>query len=353
MTEAPLVSVGIPTFNTVSTLSGLLTNVRTQTYANLEILISDNGSTDGTPQKCRELSALDARIKTFLHPTNNGSAWNFDYLLRKSSGSFFVWAAPGDVWHETYIERCVEVLLKDRLVSLVHSEQQRIDRSGQLVGLPFQNIRNLSDSPSERWRHAISHLELHMAVYGVMRRADAVAIRPVQPSSGSDLVFLAEMSLRGKIEQVPEVLFWKTVPAHGLPDRSARELKFLVSGRQGVGLRHMLPHADMTFEAIRSLRSAQLLPKVRRHLEMMTVLSYFMKTYWSRDLASVLRHILGIETYSWLLMRVRNLRVPLLHRWKHPPTKGREEPSRAKSERPEYVSDSPQTIAPAPPPNSK
>lgn len=305
MTDLPLVSVGIPTFNTASTLHSLLDNVKKQTYSNLEILISDNGSTDGTPQLCHDLAEANENIRTFLHPTNRGAAWNFDYLLRMSTGSFFVWVTPGDIWHETFIERCVDLLRKNPQVSLVHSGQQRLDRNGQPVGAAFLDVRNLDDSPTERWIHAIAHMELHMAIYGVMRRADATAVRPIQPSSGSDLVFLAEMSLRGRIEQIPEVLFWKSVPPQGISDRSARELKFLLSGKRGLGLRHVFPHADLTLEAIRSLSSAQLPHRVRRHLKTVTTSSYFLKNRWIRDLASVLRHILGPKTYSFLLTRHR------------------------------------------------
>ena len=61
MNGSPLVTVGIPTYNRASALTRALESVLAQDYTNLEVVISDNASTDDT---CPKLSGLDPRIQT-------------------------------------------------------------------------------------------------------------------------------------------------------------------------------------------------------------------------------------------------------------------------------------------------
>ena len=61
----PLVSIGLPVFNGEKSLSQALETLLNQDYRNLEIIISDNGSTDRTPAICEEFLQKDARVKYY------------------------------------------------------------------------------------------------------------------------------------------------------------------------------------------------------------------------------------------------------------------------------------------------
>lgn len=104
----PLVSIGLRPSGSPEKLAATLRNLQAQTYANLEITVSD----DVTPgpaiiQLLREFSALDPRIKYFLHPTRLDPLSHLKFLLAKATGEFYAWAADGVEWDPRFIERCL------------------------------------------------------------------------------------------------------------------------------------------------------------------------------------------------------------------------------------------------------
>ena len=79
--NSPLVSVGLPVFNGEMGLAMALNALLKQDYINLEIIISDNGSTDRTPEICEEFLKKDKRIKYYRSSENRGSNWNFNKVF--------------------------------------------------------------------------------------------------------------------------------------------------------------------------------------------------------------------------------------------------------------------------------
>ena len=73
----PLVSIGMPIFDAEQYLVGALRAVLAQDYPNFELIISDNGSKDGTKEICLEFQKTDSRIRYIRHPKNLGASKNF------------------------------------------------------------------------------------------------------------------------------------------------------------------------------------------------------------------------------------------------------------------------------------
>src|SRR5665213_1730343 len=84
----PTVSIGIPVYNGELYLREALDAAVAQTYPEIEIVVSDNGSSDSTEAICREYVAQDSRIKYFRHDVNRGAAWNHNFVVRASTGSY-------------------------------------------------------------------------------------------------------------------------------------------------------------------------------------------------------------------------------------------------------------------------
>ena len=103
MTLEPLVSIGIPVYNSDDTIAACLRTVLNQTYRNIEVVISDNCSTDKTANICKDFAAVDSRISLVLQDKNIGPAANFDYVLSKSTGSYFMWVAADDIKSENFV----------------------------------------------------------------------------------------------------------------------------------------------------------------------------------------------------------------------------------------------------------
>lgn len=105
----PLVSVGMPTYNNPKGLERALKLITAQTYANIEIIISDNGSaTDETELLAKEFQKNDPRIRFFKHTQNGGAVFNFKFVLQNAEGEYFFWAADDDEWTDNFIEECVK-----------------------------------------------------------------------------------------------------------------------------------------------------------------------------------------------------------------------------------------------------
>lgn len=111
---APLISIGIPTYNRPEGLCRTLTEITNQTYRNLDIIVSDNASpTEGTEKVVREFMRSDQRIKYIKQATNLGIHQNFQFVLEKAQGEYFIWCADDD-WHEPeFIESLLGALSVD------------------------------------------------------------------------------------------------------------------------------------------------------------------------------------------------------------------------------------------------
>jgi glycosyltransferase involved in cell wall biosynthesis len=108
-----LVSIGIPTYNRPVLLRRALKKLTTQTYKNLEIIVSDNASPGNeTANVVAEFMAHDPRISYFRQLKNLGVHNNYFFVFEKAKGEFYMWAADDDQWEPWFVERCVEALVQ-------------------------------------------------------------------------------------------------------------------------------------------------------------------------------------------------------------------------------------------------
>jgi glycosyltransferase involved in cell wall biosynthesis len=92
----PLVSIGLPVYNGEMDIARALDCLLAQTFANFELIIADNASTDGTERICRAYAARDSRIRYVRHAQNLGAIANFSFVLQEAVGDYFMWAAADD-----------------------------------------------------------------------------------------------------------------------------------------------------------------------------------------------------------------------------------------------------------------
>jgi len=97
--DQPLVSIVIPTFNRKQTLGRAVASALNQTYPNIEIVISDNASTDGSLDAIGDLTS-DPRVKVLRNDSNIGAVANWKTALEATSGDYvkIVWS---DDWMES------------------------------------------------------------------------------------------------------------------------------------------------------------------------------------------------------------------------------------------------------------
>lgn len=94
------VTVAIPTFNRLPMLERAVESSRQQTYADIEIVISDNGSADGTKEYIKSLT--DSRIRVIQHSSNLGMVRNWDSCLSQATGEYILLLSDDDYFQDTH-----------------------------------------------------------------------------------------------------------------------------------------------------------------------------------------------------------------------------------------------------------
>jgi hypothetical protein len=97
MNDAPLVSVIIPVHNRATVLSDTLTSIRQQTYQNFEIIVVDDGSSDGSHAMAQKFADEDRRIKVLRQP-NGGVSVARNTAIAHASGELIAFLDADDVW---------------------------------------------------------------------------------------------------------------------------------------------------------------------------------------------------------------------------------------------------------------
>src|SRR5688572_22439365 len=111
--DVPLLSVGMPVFNEGRSIANALDAILVQTYSNIEVIVSDNASTDATSDICLDYERRDSRVRYHRNSENFGGAENFNRAFALASGKYFCWAAGHDERTPDFGARCVEVLERD------------------------------------------------------------------------------------------------------------------------------------------------------------------------------------------------------------------------------------------------
>lgn len=204
----PLVSVGLPVYNGERYLREAVESILAQEYRNLELIISDNASKDGTEAICREYAARDPRVRYYRSAKNMGAVHNFNRVFKLAQGEYFMWAAFDDVRHPEYVRRCVEALESNSEAVLCCTDVHLIDEEGRDLDDPRwpRGIRPAGRTPRERIRE-LARATFWYDFYGLMRSSVLRNTRLAQPVWGFDVVVLMEMCLRGPVVVVPEPLF--------------------------------------------------------------------------------------------------------------------------------------------------
>lgn len=116
---SPLVSVIIPVFNTVSTLKRAVQSVCHQTYSNVELILIDDSSTDGSGELCDVLATKDSRIRTIHQPTNQGVEEARYRAIKETQGKYVMFCDSDDWMIKDIVEKCVEIAERED-VDAVH-----------------------------------------------------------------------------------------------------------------------------------------------------------------------------------------------------------------------------------------
>jgi glycosyltransferase involved in cell wall biosynthesis len=140
MNNEHLVSVVLGTYNGEKYLDEQLDSIIRQTYPNIEIIITDDCSTDRTPDILKKYSGKYENIKVYYNEKNLGLIRNFENALQYSNGEYIAFADQDDIWLLDKIQRLVDNI-GDNI--LIYSDSAYIDAEGKRTGKKISDYRNL------------------------------------------------------------------------------------------------------------------------------------------------------------------------------------------------------------------
>jgi glycosyltransferase involved in cell wall biosynthesis len=251
MTWRPVVSIGMPLYNAERHVAEALDSLLAQDYANFELIVSDNASSDATESICRAYAARDSRISYHRSESNQGAVWNFNRVRELARGECFMWAAHDDLRAPQFISSCVAALDARPEAVLCCTGVGFIDESGKEIEPWVELVRPVGKTVGSRVR-AIARARYWLDVYGLIRGSALAQTRPAQPVWGFDVVTEMELCLRGAVAFVPERLFFY----RGDPQKTPQ----LVAATLGTGVGPGPVPVNWTAMALELARAIQLAP---------------------------------------------------------------------------------------------
>jgi glycosyltransferase involved in cell wall biosynthesis len=190
-------TVLLPTYNRAGSLPSAVDSVLNQTYGALELLISDNASTDDTQTVCEAYVQRDERVRYFRQPVNRGPIPNFNWLLSQTQTEYLLMLADDDWLDPDYVERCVEIIEADRSLSIVTgaTRYHEGDAPPDLV----LNTNLTERSGSRRVLRYLRNSWSSAAFYGLLRTSAVQRSLPIPNVMGADWLFVASMSFSGRV----------------------------------------------------------------------------------------------------------------------------------------------------------
>ena len=170
------VAIGLPVYNGEAFVEEAIESILAQTFADFELIISDNASNDRTAEICRRYVSRDERVRYVKQSVNLGAAANHNAVVRLSRSEYFKWAAHDDVLAHEFIQECVRVLDHDETIVLCspatvlinedsspvrYSAEQRamVDSYGRNWPVtPEKNPLLMSDDPADRFAAVLMNM---------------------------------------------------------------------------------------------------------------------------------------------------------------------------------------------------
>lgn len=131
MEQTPLISVIVPVYNIMDYLPRCVRSITAQTWQNIEIILVDDGSTDGTGQLCDNLAGEDDRIRVF-HKPNGGSSSARNLGISQAGGEYFGFVDSDDYIEPDMYERLIKAAL-EKDAAMVQVGRDEVDEQGKAL----------------------------------------------------------------------------------------------------------------------------------------------------------------------------------------------------------------------------
>lgn len=214
--STPLVSIAIATYNRGHLIGRTLESLLRQSVGDFEIIISDDASSDGTPDLCTSLARAEPRIRYRRNDSRLGLGGNCSRVLAMTRGEFVVLAGDDDLYEPAFLERLLAPMQSDPSLSIVASSVDLIDGDDVVVRQMSQRFAGEPAGSALHNANRMLWLGYGNLMTGLYRREHLMRTWLYRPAyrddwEAIDLLFLFEMALQGGVIAIPEVLLHKRI----------------------------------------------------------------------------------------------------------------------------------------------
>lgn len=154
MSAAPLVSILIPVYNRADCIAQTLACALGQTVTDLEVVVVDNCSTDGSWELIQAAAAQDARVRAFRNDSNIGPVRNWLRCVREATGTYGKILWSDDLLHPSFLARALPEIADDE-VGFVYSPALVFSGEDPLQGVPYYDTVPAGVRPSAEFIEGI------------------------------------------------------------------------------------------------------------------------------------------------------------------------------------------------------
>jgi len=234
MKKSPLVSIGIPTYNRSKDLLPVIQSFLRQSYKNIEVIISDNHSTDDTARVCRALAKKDARIRYVRQVKGIPAIANFNATLKKAKGEYFMWGADDDMWDKEYVKLCVATFSHEPTSTVLVTpkfcvtDQKKHIRKDQRCSFSNYTKKYLDLASYLREDFGGFKADVFFGFYRTAFLKEIGGYKQLSALAASDILTMHEVLCKGKVRLLNKVLFLKQEYYPDADDKQkVRKHKFL------------------------------------------------------------------------------------------------------------------------------
>ena len=291
------VIIGLPVYNSQKHLGAAIESHLSQSFTDFSLVISDNGSTDSTPDICAEYASKDKRIKYLRSDENRGILWNHRRVLEgiDRPEQYFRWAGGDDIMEPDLLQTMVDVLDSRPEVEAVIHGVRNIDDDGQVIGSKGRTLDLQSPDVVKRAHDVLTASYQHVVAYGLLRASTLQVMRTGPDYIGWDPVFILELALRGQIVQPPgPVLLRRFHPGSISRVKTVKDFRKWVEPNANAGMR--FPHWTWAYERVRALAASpmSMADRWRIGLFLMRV-TLWQRRSLIRDVTQATRRTLGLS----------------------------------------------------------
>jgi len=257
------VTVGLPVRNGERYLQQAMSGLLDQDFADFELWVADNASTDGTPDIVRSAQRDDPRIRYQRRDRDIGVTENHNLLARQVASPMFMWAASDDGYDPRRLGSCVHALRERPDAVLAFTSAREIDGEGATIGSWMNSCRVDHRDPVVRLADLIRlEHDTSRYFYGLYRREALLSTGLLPPVKNSDAVLIAELALCGPFAEVREELLLHRVHGGRLTARTTSRDWY--REQRTDGRRIVLPNVEEGLWYVRAIRRSPLSSRQRR-----------------------------------------------------------------------------------------